>query len=167
MGSFFKRDFHQYFYCFSFYHSYPPRYIHNRLKKFFTNHFKTSSLQPSFDNIHNFEFNRSYLLNRPTITEHHIASRIANDLDNQEHNTVDDPLVRVHLKKKSKWTTNLIVRYTYEARLESYKKNIHQLWNQIFAQTPVMNTSLIISSRNNGNSKGRLVHRRPYQNNHR
>ncbi len=80
--------------------------------------------------------NRSYLLNRPTITEHHIASRIANAMDNQEHNTVDDPLVRAHLKKKSKWTTTLVVHYTHEARLESY------------------------------NSKGRLVHRRPHQNNH-
>jgi hypothetical protein len=88
-------------------------------------------------------------------------------MDNQEHNTVDDPLVLAYLKKKFKWTTNLIVHYTHEARLESYKKDIHQLWNQIFDQTPVINTTLIIGNRNNRNSKGRLVHRRPHQNNHR
>jgi hypothetical protein len=68
----------------------------------------------------------------------------------QEHNAAHDPLVRVHLKKKSKWITNLIVHYTYEARLEGYKKNIHQLWHQIFAETPVMNTNLFIG---NGNSR--------------
>ncbi len=62
---------------------------------------------------------------------------------------------------------NHSVHYTHEARLQSYKKDIHQLWNQIFAQTPVMNTTLIIGSRNHRNSKGRLVHRRPNQSNHR
>jgi hypothetical protein len=88
-------------------------------------------------------------------------------MDTQEYNTVDDSLVRAHLKKKSKWTTNLIVHYTHEARLQSYKNDIHQLWNQIFAQTPVMNTTLIIGSRNHRNSRGILVHRRPHQSNHR
>jgi hypothetical protein len=37
--------------------------------------FKTSSYKPLIDNTLNFEFNRSYLLNRQTVTEHHIASR--------------------------------------------------------------------------------------------
>jgi hypothetical protein len=58
------------------------------------------------------------------------------------------------------------MHYTHEARLESYKKNIHQLWNQIFAQTPVINMRLIIGNRNNPNNKGTLVHRRPRQTNH-
>jgi hypothetical protein len=68
-------------------------------------------------------------------------------MDTPEHNQVDDPLVRAYLKKKSKWNTNLIVHYTHEARLASYKKDIHQLWHQLFAETPVMNTNLIIGNR--------------------
>jgi hypothetical protein len=72
--------------------------IHEIFKK----HFKTSSLQLFIDYIHNFQFNCSYLLNRPTVTEHHIASRIANAMTNQEQNAIHDPLIRAHLKKKSK-----------------------------------------------------------------
>jgi len=55
----------------------------------------------------------------------------------------------------------------YEARLESYNKNIHQLWHQIFAETSVMNINLIIGNRNNWSFKGRLVNRRLHQNNQR
>ncbi len=49
--------------------------------KFFTNHFKTSSFQLIIGNTRSFEFHRSYLLNRLTVTEHHITSRIANAMD--------------------------------------------------------------------------------------
>ncbi len=81
--------------------------------------------------------------------------------------TWDDPLVRAHLKKKSQWISNLIVHYTHEARFETYKNDIHQLWHHIFTDTPVLNTNLIIDNRNNQNLKNRLVHRRSHQNNHR
>jgi hypothetical protein len=57
--------------------------------KFFTNNLKTSSLLPLIDNNHNFEFIRSYLLNRPTAAEHGIASRIANTIDTPDHDAVN------------------------------------------------------------------------------
>jgi hypothetical protein len=56
----------------------------------------------------------SCILNRPTINEHRLASRIVNVMDNQEDDAFNDPLVRTHLKKKLKWTSNLIVHYTDE-----------------------------------------------------
>jgi hypothetical protein len=125
-----------------------------------------SSLLPLLDNEHDFTFLRSYLLNRPTITEHGIASRIANTIDSHDSDELDDPLVRAQLKKKSKWIENLIVHYTHEARFDSYKRDIHQLWHHIFAKIPAMNRKLIIGNRNNRNYKGRLVHRRPHRNDH-
>ncbi len=82
-----------------------------------------SSLLPLLDNEHDFTFLRSYLLNRPTITEHGIASRIANTIDSHDSDELDDPLVRAQLKKKSKWIENLIVHYTHEARFDSYNHN--------------------------------------------
>ncbi len=88
--------------------------------KFFQSNHTISSLLPLLDNEHDFTFLRTYLLNRPTITEHEIASRIANTIDPDDYNEIDDPLVRAHLKKKSKWVEKLIVHYTHEARLNSY-----------------------------------------------
>jgi hypothetical protein len=42
------------------------------------------------------------------------------------------------------------------------KKDVHQLWNQTFENTPVMNTKLIISNRISQNGTKTLVHRRPH-----
>jgi hypothetical protein len=103
-------------------------------------------------------FKRNYLLKKPTVTEHQIASRLAKTLDPNNHNTNDDSLVQIRLRQKSKWVHNLIIHYTDEARLASYKKDIHQLWNYIFKNTPVMNTKLIIGHRNSRSVTKTLLH---------
>jgi ATP-dependent Lon protease len=100
-------------------------------------------------------------LNRPTATEHQIASRIAKTIDPLKNDTIDDPLVRIRLNKESNSYRNLIIHYTHEARLRNYKKHIHQLWNQFFADTPVTNTKLIVGNRNSRNAIKTFIRRRP------
>jgi hypothetical protein len=107
-------------------------------------------------------FIRDHLLHKPTATEHQIASRIAQTIDPNSTDTVDDPLVKRRLGANSKWINNLIIHYTHEKRLESYKKEIHQLWNHTFVNTSVLNTKLIIGNRNSPNLKKTLVHQRPH-----
>jgi hypothetical protein len=131
--------------------------------RFFTSNLKTSSLLPLIENDHDFIFLHSNLLSTPTTTEHRAALSTANAIDSDDQNTINDALVQAEQNKKSKWIDNLIIHYTYEARLASYKKDIHQLWHRIFEETPVTNTNLIIGNRNNPNYKRRLVSRRPHQ----
>jgi len=114
-----------------------------------------------FGSENNFQIIRSNLLNKPTIAEHQIASRIAKTINLHSNNTLDDPLVKTRLAKTSKWINNLIIHYTHENRLESSKKDIHELWDHVFTNTPVMNTKLIIGNRNNPNMTKTLVRRNP------
>jgi hypothetical protein len=51
--------------------------------------------------------------------------------------------------------------FKHEARLASYKKDIHQLWNQIFGNTDAMNTKLIVGKKNSATLTKTLAHRRP------
>lgn len=109
---------------------------------------------------------QSYLLKKPTVTAYKLASRIANATtntprDDRENNSS----IPSRLPKESKWTKNIIVHYTHEARFTNYKRLMHQLWNQIFNDTLVLNTRLIIGNRNNSSNKLRLAHRRSYQSN--
>jgi hypothetical protein len=67
-------------------------------------------------------FIRSYLLNKLTTTKHQIASRIVTAIDSNSKDTLNNSLVQAELGKNSKWITNMIVHYTHEQRLESYKK---------------------------------------------
>jgi hypothetical protein len=111
-----------------------------------------------------FTFIRRILLDKPTIPEYQLAERIAKSINTTgSEQEVDNPLVKARLNKRSKFDTNTIIHYTYEKRLQSNKKDMHQLWNQLFQQTPVMNTRLIIGNRNNPNLTRELVHRRPQE----
>ena len=139
--------------------SYPPRYIHSKFQKFFAAYFPISFVLPMITNENDFNFIRDILLNKPTIPEYAIASRIAKSLDTKSVDEVNDPLVKARLRKQNKFDKNLIIHYTYEKRLENNKKDIHKLWNQTFQQTPVLNTRLIIGNRNNQNLTKEIVHR--------
>jgi len=79
---------------------------------------------------------------------------------NSEHE-VDNPLVKARLNKQKKIDKNLIIHYTHEKRFQSNKKDIHQLWNQLFQQTPAMDTRLIIGNRNSQNLIRELIHQLP------
>jgi hypothetical protein len=88
--------------------------------KFLTNNLRISSILPLIETENNFQFVRAYLLNRTTVTEQQIASRIAKTIDAMNHDTANDPLVRIHVKRQSKSLHNLIIHYVHEARLTSY-----------------------------------------------
>jgi len=129
--------------------------------KFLTQNITVSSILPLIDDERDFIFICEHLLNKATATEHQIASRIAKTIDPNTNDTIDDPLVRLRLNQQPELHNKLIIHYTHEARFASYKADIHQIWNQIFKNTPVMNTKLIIGHQNNRNVTKTLVHRRP------
>ena len=108
-----------------------------------------------------YSFIRQTLLSKPTIPDYQIASRIAKSIQFEQDDIVKDPLVRSRPDKPSKFDTNLIIHYTYEKRFQCNKRYFHQLWNQTFQQTPVMERRLIIGNRNSPNMTRQLVHRRP------
>jgi hypothetical protein len=99
------------------------------------------------------------LLSKPTILEYQMVSRIATTVDLNSTDEVNSSLVKARLAKQTKFDKNLIIHYTHEKRLQSNKKDIHQLWKQTFEQTPVMDTRLIIGTRNSRNTARELVHR--------
>ena len=148
--------------AFSFSHSsYPPRYINSQFYKFFSSYYPTCIVLPMINNENDFIFLRQTLLTKPTIHEYQIASRIAKSIKSEPDEIIDDPLVRSQLDKPSKFDTNVIIHYTYEQRFQSNKKYIHQLWNQTFQQTPVIERRLIIGNRNSRNIVREVVHRCP------
>ena len=64
------------------------------------------------------------------------------------------------MKRQNK-QNNLITHYTYESRFAHYKSQIHQIWNDIFENTPVMETTLIVDTRNNLNLGQGFVRKSP------
>ena len=55
----------------------------------------------------------------------------------------------------------MIIHYKHEQRLAAYKKDLHRLWNEMFADTSISHTRLIVGNRINQNAKRELTHNRP------
>jgi hypothetical protein len=79
---------------------------------------------------------------------------------NQIPSTID-PLVKAKLLKKKQKEKSIIVHYTYERRFAYYKSKIHHIWNASFQPETVIDTKLIVGTRNNSNLTKELVRRSP------
>ena len=88
-----------------------------------------------------------------------MAFRIAKAIETDRNEEAQDPLVR------AKFDKNLVILYTYEKRFQSNKTVLHQLWNQMFQQTPAIESRLVIGNHNSPNLTKELVHRRSQQKN--
>ncbi len=66
-----------------------------------------------------FEYIRHILLEKSTIPEYQIVSRIAKTIDTNSANVVENPLVKARLNKQNKFDSNLIIHYTHEKRFQS------------------------------------------------
>jgi hypothetical protein len=63
--------------------------------------------------------------------------------------------------KGEPWIDRLILHYTHEKRLERYKRDVHQTWNEIFVNTPARHVKVIVGNQYRRNLKRELVHKRP------
>ena len=130
--------------------------------KFFANYKRIFSIIPLLNIEYEHTFARDHLLRKSTHTEHLIASRIVKTIDSPSDDPTDNPLVRQQLRNQSKWMNNLIIHYVHEARLTHFKKDIRQLSDQTFKETPVTNTKLIVGNRNSANATRTPIRRRPH-----
>jgi hypothetical protein len=74
--------------------SYPPRYLYDRFNQFFPSHLSISDVLPTIHTENGFTRLRYLLLNRPTIPEYQIASRVAKATKNNPIEEINDPLVK-------------------------------------------------------------------------
>jgi hypothetical protein len=104
-------------------------------------------------------------LTNPTISEHARATRIASQIDYNTASVSSDPLVKAKLLKRKQQADKLkplIVHYPYEERFAYYKPKLHDKWNNLFHNTSVLQTELIVGTRNQVNLTKELVRRAPY-----
>ena len=105
---------------------------------------------------------RTQLLKQQTNVEQQVQDRISSITDqSDEEQTKDKHNPNKAQQKQDKWNKCLIIHYTHEQRLASYKRDIHQIWDATFKPTPIQETKLIVGNRNNRNSAEELVSKRP------
>jgi len=96
-----------------------------------------------------------------------IASvRTANIDNDQTDETIEiQPNEAASTMKIEKHPTNdqdkLFVHYTHEKRFQSFKRDAHKGYDQIFKHTNAMDLRLIVGNRNRRDAKNELIRKRP------
>ncbi len=149
--------------------SYPSQFIDAHFRKFISNYaITTSNFLPLVDDETVFFRMRTEILDIPTQKQTQTSQRsakvILHNID-KENIIIQEEAKEVHttVPKTNQWHHRLLLHYTHEKRLESYKQDINQISEKIFANTPVMDTKLIVGNRDNSNLQREVIHKRPHQ----
>jgi ATP-dependent Lon protease len=153
--------------------SYPPTYINGQFTKFFRTYADSnvacSTVVLDIDDENLFSQMRAQLLVRSTAIQTQITVETVRSekktnptvaVAREEERTAMKPN-NVKNSKNEQVTNRLILHYTHEKRVESYKRDIHQIWSEVFANTLASEVQVIVGNRNNRDAKSEMVQKRP------
>lgn len=119
---------------------------------------------PIIENDNQFLSIRAILLYQPTQLQVVMGMSRLDMNNNQVVNDEEKAAVQtttVMEQKDARIINCLLLHYTHEKRFSSYKQDLHQIWSEIFVNTPAFNVKVIVGNRNNSNAKTELVRKRP------
>ncbi len=147
--------------------SYPSSFIDNQFENFFSQYIGTSSFLPYIYQEHQFTLIHHKIFGEPTPRQSQVAMSAATaNLDNDQ--TDEDVEQRVAKEttqttetKQTSYGRKLFIHYTHEKRFRPFKRDLHQVYDNVFKGTPVMDVKLIVGNRNRRDAKNELIRKRP------
>ncbi len=89
------------------------------------------------------------------------AANIDNDQTDATEQIAPKESTETTEKKQTKNGDLLIVHYTHEKRFRSFKREMHQVYENVFKNTLAMDQNLIVDNRNRQDAQKELIHKRP------
>ncbi|CAF1607521.1 unnamed protein product [Rotaria magnacalcarata] len=115
---------------------------------------------------------RNKILNLPTARQSQVlisaaTADIGNDQTDEpkteQTTTAPKATVLERNKKEHTRANKLIVHYTHEKRFQTFKSDMHQVYDNIFKDTPAADFKLIVCNKNRRSAKTELICKRPKQ----
>ena len=162
MGKFIIHTFTILIYLF---YSYPSSFIDKTFRKFFFGYISSRQFLPFLDNEKQFLQMRIALSGQPSRQQSQVEIRIATITTHNEHlieaTDKKQELIIQENKKPNELQNKLIIHYTHEKRFNTRKRNMHRIFQETFANTPIIETKLIVGNRNRKNTMNELIRKRP------
>jgi len=124
-----------------------------------------SSILPVIESENEYFIIRYKLQQQPSAKQIQTAKRASRvDIRNElrfNNNVQTKSTATVKEKRKNKFKNNLIIHCRHEERLECMKRDMHQIYNNIFNNASAIDVKLIVGHRNNPPTKRELTRKRP------
>ncbi|CAF1200198.1 unnamed protein product [Rotaria sp. Silwood1] len=147
---------------------YPSSFIDKQFFKFFNKYkISTTPFLSMCTDEKQFKQMRQIILRIPTYKQSQVALSAATaNLDNdpsdeplmQETNIINDPE-----KNDAKLDNKIIIHYTHEKRLHSFKRDMHRIMDHTFENKLDKDIKLIVGNRNRRAAENELIRKRPKQ----
>ncbi|CAF1490368.1 unnamed protein product [Adineta steineri] len=146
--------------------NYPSSFIDQQFHKFFNEFIYATSILSFIENEQQYILLCHKILDQPTPEQSHAASRAATaDVDNDATDVTAETTCRESVEKIQKKSINyadrLFLHYKHEKRFQPFKRNMHQIYHNVFKNTPAMDLRLIVGNRNRRDAKNELIRKRP------
>ncbi|CAF3203641.1 unnamed protein product [Rotaria socialis] len=101
------------------------------------------------------------LSGQPSRQQSQVGMRIATLTTDNEH-LIQEATIQQN-KKPNEFQNKLIIHYTHENRFNTCKRDIHRIFQETFANTPIIETKLVVGNRNQRNTIKELIRKRSRQ----
>lgn len=137
--------------------SYPQTFIEKQLRIVFENSILTTAIHPTLDESR-FLLHRTKLMGTMTARQSQVDHRITlSKLDNG----MEPMIFNTNLRKQKKLQDRILLHYTHENRLQTMKRDIHEVFRQSFIGLGIDNLRLIVGHRNSPSIQRELIRKRP------
>ncbi len=145
--------------------SYPSTFIDNQFHKFFFEYI-SSSPSPFITDEKQFFLMCHNIIDQPTPRQSQVAMRAAtanidNDPTDEEQNESKESSIKKTGKNETNYGDKLFIHYTHEKRFHSFKRDMHQVYDDIFKNTNAMDLKLIVGNCNRRDARNELIRKRP------
>lgn len=150
---------------FCIFFSYPSTFITNEFRKFFFEYISSSQFLSYIVDEQHFLNMRAKLLGEPTQRQSQVALNAATaDLYNEQtDNQMTDEIKTTNIQSTINYGDKFFVHHTHEDRFQTLEKDIHQVYDDVFQNTPAMYTKMVVGTRNRRDVKDELMRKRPEQ----
>lgn len=104
---------------------------------------------------------RQKILSQPTIRQTQMARSIASA--NTNNNPSEDSTTTMVCQNVAHLRERFFIHYTHEKRFRHFKRDMHQLYQNVFQDTPAMTVKMVVGNRNRRDNRQELIHKRPKQ----
>ena len=124
-----------------------------------------SPFLPHIDNEKEFSFKSNQLFGQSATLQIPTAMDMPTIANNNEFTATNTFEIKTSIKRiqnqKKSYQDKLIIHYKHEKRFRSFKRDLHQIHDAIFKNSPVYYVKLIVGHKNRRSARHELIRKRP------